>query len=660
MGKIVSALQKTGNLIASNHLRQKIFLICVLALFAFVYVMIFAPPTTQSVAAFDDGSPRSEQKISTSSPFEMPLHMTGGYPIGVTLYFSQPKYVTTDQYIINIMDTAGKTVFTNIFSASSLAKDKDTYRLEFGITNMPKTGGEYTLQITAKSIPNETAVSIYTRESAGITVPEASITYSHGISPYVLSLSFITVLAGCILILFYSKKLSVNILVTVLVFGVIFALLTPIMDAPDEAVHAGKAFMVAGGTLFNPPGGGMVSRAVIQITQDTGVATHDQTIVDTVLLGQGITPGLVQSTFGSQQFFLGYLPAALVINLCQLLHTNVLTMMYADRIINLVVYAVCVFFALKIAPRYKLFLGIIAAAPMAVYIAASYNGDYLTYGLCLLLAAMFIRFYFQKNFTITYKQIIWFSIVCAIICTIKYYYLPLCLLPLIIPAGRFASKKTKWLGLLLCIAITASAAVGFFAFQQYQIVQSGFTSAVGGNDLNIMGANVYQQASFILHNFTSATAILIRAFVTNASDHIHQLLTFGWLTDSVPTIFVYLYVGFLALTGFVYSKYEYAEKAVVETKCTLVNKLGILIILALAFCAINLVLYLMWTPVGANFIQGVQGRYFIPLLLFLPFLSGNIRPQIDETAYIKKQNYILFTAQAFITLSIIQTLFNNY
>ncbi|MEI6100612.1 MAG: DUF2142 domain-containing protein [Eubacteriales bacterium] len=210
------------------------------------------------------------------------------------------------------------------------------------------------------------------------------------------------------------------------------------------------------------------------------------------------------------------------------------------------------------------------------------------------------------------------------------------------------------------MAITATASVGVFEFIQYEILRSGATSAVSSTDLNIMGANIGMQIHFILTNITSAGAILIRIFVNSASGYLQQLFTFGWLSYSVPTIFVYLYIGFLSLTAFVYSKYEYNEEAFVETRHTAVSKLGILIILLLGYAAVNIVLYLMWNPVGAIFIQGVQGRYFIPLLAFLPFLSGDARQKMDEDAYIKKQNYIFFTAQAFVILCIIQTLFTYY
>ncbi len=642
-------------LVISNHLRQKIFLICVLALFAFVYVMVFAPSKTQTIPLYDQSSQRTEQKIFSASPLSMPLHMTGGNPSALTFNFAQPEKGSPEQYTLQILDSAGKTLYTNAFTAASLEESKNC--LSFSLTNIPKGGGEFTLQITTKNISDVNAVSIYTRKAGDVAVPEAEVTYALGISPWVLKLSFVTVLAGCILILFYSKKLHVNILSIVLVFGALFALLTPIMDVPDESVHASKAFLVAGGTLFNPLGGGMVSAAKEQVTN---LSQFGQTIVNTTLLGAPIDPGQAQTVYGASQFFLNYIPAALIFNLFQLLHTNVLALLYGGRIANLVVYAICAFFAIKIAPRYKLFFGVVAAAPMALFIAASYNGDYLTYAFALLLAAMFARFYFQKDFTVTYKRIIWFSVVCAVICMYKIYFLPLCLLLFIIPSGRFTSRKTKWLGSLLCVGITVAATFGIAGFQQYQIGLAGGVSSVIGTDPNIMGASMNQQLHFILGNLTSSGAILLRAFVTNASNYIHQLFEFGWLSYGLPTIFVYFYVGFIALTGFIYSKYEYNMDSIAETKHTFINKLGILIILALAFAAINLVLYLIDTPVGAIFIQSVQGRYFIPLLAFLPFMSSNTSSQMDEAAYTKKQNYILFTAQVFVILSILQTLFTYY
>lgn len=39
---------------------------------------------------------------------------------------------------------------------------------------------------------------------------------------------------------------------------------------------------------------------------------------------------------------------------------------------------------------------------------------------------------------------------------------------------------------------------------------------------------------------------------------------------------------------------------------------------------VALVLYLTWSPVGARNIDGLQGRYFLPMLLALPLVVGTL------------------------------------
>jgi uncharacterized membrane protein len=91
-----------------------------------------------------------------------------------------------------------------------------------------------------------------------------------------------------------------------------------------------------------------------------------------------------------------------------------------------------------------------------------------------------------------------------------------------------------------------------------------------------------------------------------------------------------------------------------------ISRFGIFIVIALSYVLVNLLLYLTWTPVGAGTIQGVQGRYFIPLLLFLPFLSRNVHPVQSEEEVVKTHNNIQFVALCFIILVLMHTLFEYY
>jgi uncharacterized membrane protein len=656
MNKLHLFSKKVWDEALSSHLRQKLFLIALLVILSFVYVMVFAPPQTEVLPAYDQASQRTVQKISSEAPINLAFHINDGQPIGLTLYFEAPEYQSADPYTIQVIDSAGTVVFENTFSSASLA---DGSLLTFGLANMPETGGDYTLSITADNIPEETALSLYLRQgTGGQTVPELDVTYSLGISPYILSLSFWGVLAGCILILFYSKKIHVNVLLAALVFGTFFALLTPILDVPDESTHLGKAFMVANGYLFDAPGGAVVSNGLGQIT-DLHLAK--QTIVNTTLHGQTIADGFGNSTLGNGQFFLAYIPSAIVIFFFRIFHAGILPLFYAGRIINLVIYAIFAYFAVKTAPRFKIFFAVVALMPMSLYIAASYNRDFLTYALALLLAAYFTKMLFEKDLVVGKKQTIVFIILCSLTAMLKYNLLPLCLLMLFIPASRFTSKKSKAINAILAVVIPVAAAAGLYAINTYLISATGSadSSALTAGGVNLMGANVGAQLQFMLSSLTTSVSIFIRSFVNNTY-YITQLFSFGWLTYSPPEVFIYLYIGFFALVAFVYSKYENGAINIEDTKMSFISRFGIFIVIALSYVLVNLLLYLTWTPVGAGTIQGVQGRYFIPLLLFLPFLSRNVHPVQSEEEVVKTHNNIQFVALCFIILVLMHTLFEYY
>jgi uncharacterized membrane protein len=656
MNKLHLFPKKVWDEAVSNHLRQKILLIVILVVLSFVYVMVFAPPQTEVLPAYDEAGQRTIRKITGKAPFQMPFHINAGQPIGLTLYFDVPEYLTADKYEIRVQNSAGDAVFENSFTPAALDEGS---ALMFGLSNMPETGGDYTLSITAKNVPEETALSIFLRQdAAGQTVPEVRVTYSLGISPYVLGLSFWVVLAGCILILFYSKKIHVNVLVSVLVFGVLFALLTPILDVPDEATHLGKAFMVANGSLFDVPGGAVVSNGMSQITE---LHLAKQTLLDTTLRGQPIAEGFGNTTLGNGQFFLAYIPSAIVIFFFRIFHAGILPLFYAGRIINLVTYAVFAYFAVKTAPRFKIFFAVVALMPMSLYIAASYNRDFLTYALVLLLAAYFTKMVFEKGLTLGRKQTIVFIILCALTAMLKYSLLPFCLLMLFIPVSRFASKKSKVLFSVLAIVIPVAAAAGLFAANTFLITATGSagSSALTEGGLNLMGANVGAQLHYMLGSLTTTVSVFLRSFVENTY-YITQLFSFGWLAYGPPEVFIYLYIGFFMLVAFVYSKYEAGTAQLENTRLSLLNRFGVFIVIALGYVLVNLLLYLTWTPVGAGLIQGVQGRYFIPLLLFLPFFSRNVNPVQTEGEVARTHVNLQFAALAFIILVFMHTLFEYY
>ena len=64
----------------------------------------------------------------------------------------------------------------------------------------------------------------------------------------------------------------------------------------------------------------------------------------------------------------------------------------------------------------------------------------------------------------------------------------------------------------------------------------------------------------------------------------------------------------------------------IDNKDKLVNGIIFISTIILMFTS----LYVQWTPLGASFIDGVQGRYFIPLLIPIAILANNSYIKINK------------------------------
>ena len=69
-------------------------------------------------------------------------------------------------------------------------------------------------------------------------------------------------------------------------------------------------------------------------------------------------------------------------------------------------------------------------------------------------------------------------------------------------------------------------------------------------------------------------------------------------------------------------------------------------------------MYLIWTPVGAGYVEGVQGRYFLPLLVFLPIFVAVGRSPIADWNFERAVNvfrWITIVLFPLVTIGVLQT-----
>jgi uncharacterized membrane protein len=304
-----------------------------------------------------------------------------------------------------------------------------------------------------------------------------------------------------------------------------------------------------------------------------------------------------------------YLPQCLGILLGRLSGAAPLTLMYLGREANLLAWVLMGYFILRIAPAIARPLFLLLLMPMALYLAATNSADAPTSGFAILFTTVVLRYSTGAANSIDVKRYFALLLLCLAICLCKFAYAPLLLLLFLIPRQNFGS--TRKYAIQFSILFLAGAAA--WAIWVYQ--SSSLSSRVNSSpDVS---------ASAQLHEFAGHPF----GFVPLLSDTLfHQWWTMlrhyvglvGWDDLLVPSWLAAAYLVLLILACAQPISLP-ALKTLLIVSCVVVS----------AFLIIAFLEYLYWTPVGANTIQGINGRYLIPLsppvFILLGVLSRRLR-----------------------------------
>lgn len=278
---------------------------------------------------------------------------------------------------------------------------------------------------------------------------------------------------------------------------------------------------------------------------------------------------------------------------------------YGGRLGNLLLFTTVIFFALRITPKvWRPFVFLYCMLPSVLFQSGSLSADALTTSLAILgfaIAASAFEGYCSK------KLILCLALTC-LICTCKYTYV---LLPLIPLAVAFTLKKKTgnfmdgicfsapaifWLS---CIAISLVYAI---AFGGGTLHPSNACSAPV--QLQWICAHPWKAVKVVFYTFTAEAGYYFRSFI-------------GWIgwgfETAVPLPLQIAYAGMLLATASFAKRLSQVRLPIPMTSWIIACVSATVI---LVFAA----LYLSWTEIGYKLVIGVQGRYFIPALIFLGLL----------------------------------------
>lgn len=386
------------------------------------------------------------------------------------------------------------------------------------------------------------------------------------------------------------------------------------MVSYDEYVHAKSAYKLSFGTTIE------TTEAAMQMVGNTLPYFNNpeerelvEAYEDKMNDSSYIAPDIGHQSSLPRTETRVYYPMAAGFYLGRVFHTGFANMMELARLGNLLCYIFVVFWAVKKAKGFQMLVAAIGLLPNNIFLASSLSYDPLVNG-CLLLGYVLI---INEMLTADEKIkpanafLMLFSFLVG--CLSKPVYIVMSLMLLFLPAKKFHNKWSE--------VIFKTALIGLNGLMIYNIF---FPTPVSGGDYALVANSAYSgdkrnlgtstmgQIQYILENPDKYTGTLLGSMAHMLAKYTiwkEPFISYAYL-GTANYLINWLMIGLGAFAALFANVKTSVGKAV--GTLTHIMNFGVV---AIVFSS----MYISYTPVGSSGIQGVQGRYVIPL--FLSFLS---------------------------------------
>ena len=501
-------------------------------------------------------------------------------------------------------------------------------------------------------------------------------------SDYFLSKSYIILSVAALLLLLLSgiylnfTKFSIVKIypVVMLIFGLGYMYVFPAMSAPDEIAHFISAYKISNkmlGKQATVKDGHVIIRAQDLWIEDVdGEYTFDKSKSEEekVLIpeegshGKIISSKLEETSYkvfyaegnirGADNYisFSGqnyekaqslhapvntipsvyFLPAT-GITVARIMGLNSIYLVLFGRTANLILFILLGTLGIYFLPRFKEFIFLVSLLPTTIELAASYSYDaVMISSMIFFVSYVFYLAHEKKDFDI--KDLVIVSLIAGLVLPCKMVYFPMLLLLFSIPLYKFKFRgkvdgkiKKENIAFFLASAVVVLLSWVFAMYLVNRATVVGYSTSTTSS-LEWAGEESYT-IGYLLHNKLKAVKLFYNTLLLQL-EYYHKTM-FGAYLGHADDVVGIPYIGFLVLNiGMIFSVFGEAKEKQLLVKERVLTGISIFFVIFLVLLS----MLIAWTPISSEFIEGVSGRYFIPVLLPLLMICRNNKIAIkDET-----------------------------
>ena len=451
-----------------------------------------------------------------------------------------------------------------------------------------------------------------------------------------------------------------------LIFGILFVFIVPPFQSPDEDSHFKKAYQVSKGKLYpevkkNVIGNYFPTEMLNYIkTKTKYIGNRDKKYkYSEMVLDQYTKLNYEERKFTSYSTVsvtpIAYLvPATGIIfsKICakifDLESVNTAYMLYFARFFSIIFMSFIMYLSIKITPVFKRTFAVFGLIPMVIFLGSVISYDSLLISLTTLALSIILKItYDDKLKKVPNNYIITLILIGVVLLNVKGLYFLLYILLFLIPVKKVGNiKKMTRIALIIILSILAITLVIKIPFLLLPKIKT---------DVNYAS----KQLDFVIHNPIKYSGILIDNIINQRFFQLSSIVgVFGLIDTYNPFViicFTYIWLIMVSISDGVCDKIK------------INGKFKILLIIYILFIIISVysAMYINWTPainghkIGEADISGVQGRYFLPILLPILLLFSN--KKIKRYSFIEKiRNNIFMPCIVILLVSTMTILFRYW
>lgn len=439
---------------------------------------------------------------------------------------------------------------------------------------------------------------------------------------WIIAAIIIAAIIGVVLTIYCIKKrmpLEKVFLVLGGYIGILYFVTLPVFRAPDEINHYMRAFEISQGNLVSQHMGedGVGGNYLPENTIPAELCEARNIDYYKILENRNQEMNYEQTvayTFGNTALYapLVYLPQTVGIIIGSLFTHKSVYLVYAGRLVTFLFCYLLLYFCIKNTVIRKNAVFLSCFMPMLMSQIVSLSADAVTIVTAFALVTFCVKINLDDTVgIIDNKKKIGIAALTLLLSLCKIVYLPVCFIILWLNRDKFKNRKDSILFKTVTLAVVSIVNVIWL------IISAGFLVEFNP------GVDSKEQVKYVLTHLISYIGICANTFIVRAQGWLEEMVgsKLGWAMDvEVPLILISAILVVLVLFIVIAGEEEEKELSV--------GGRGVLLLIVLATVALIFTsLYVQWTPVANTLVNGIQGRYFIPLIPIVVtlFTSNNVR-----------------------------------